>query len=93
MIQSDRSALLKDRRLLKGFQDTTGDRPLDETTAFHVERWKTLRATEAWNASHITCSGHGRLGGGAAGISLRVVQDMQGLRRVRYEGASLMPAR
>ena len=49
--KTNRSSLLKDRRVLKGFQETVGDRPLDEITAFHVERWKTLRAKEVSQSS------------------------------------------
>jgi hypothetical protein len=44
--KTNRSSLLKDRRVLKGFLASVGDRPLDDITAFHVERWKTLRSKE-----------------------------------------------
>ena len=49
--KTNRSSLLKDRRVLKGFLETIGDRPLDEITPFHVERWKTLRAKEVSQSS------------------------------------------
>ena len=49
--KTNRSSLVKDRRVLKGFLATVGDRPLDEITAFHVERWKTLRAKQVSRSS------------------------------------------
>ena len=49
--KTNRSALRKDRRVLTQFVDTVGDRFLDEITAFHVERWKTLRAKEVAQSS------------------------------------------
>ncbi len=59
--KTNRSSLLKDPRVLKGFLATVGDRPLDEITAFHVERWKTLRARQVSRSSvnrerSITCA-------------------------------------
>src|SRR5438477_2218576 len=49
--KTNRSSLLKDRRVLKGFLASVGDRPLDEITAFYVERWKTLRSKEVSQSS------------------------------------------
>ena len=49
--KTNRSALRKDRRVLRQFVATVGDRFLDEITAFHVERWKTLRAREVARSS------------------------------------------
>jgi integrase len=49
--KTNRSSLLKDRRVLKGFLASVGDRPLDDITAFHVERWKTLRSKEVSQSS------------------------------------------
>jgi integrase len=49
--KTNRSSLLKDRRVLKGFLATVGDRALDEITAFHVERWKTMRAKDVSQSS------------------------------------------
>ena len=49
--KTNRSSLLKDRRVLKGFIAAVGDRPLDDITAFHVERWKTLRAKQVSRSS------------------------------------------
>ena len=40
-----------DRRVLTQFVDTIGDRFLDEITAFHIERWKTLRARDVAQSS------------------------------------------
>ena len=49
--KTNRSALRKDRRVLTQFVDTIGDRLLDEVTAFHVERWKTLRSKDVAQSS------------------------------------------
>lgn len=49
--KTNRSALRKDRRVLTQFMATIGDRSLDEITAFHVERWKTLRARDVAQSS------------------------------------------
>jgi len=49
--KTNRSALRKDRRVLTQFVATIGDRFLDEITAFHVERWKTLRAKDVAQSS------------------------------------------
>ena len=49
--KTNRSALRKDRRVLTQFVDTIGDRFLDEITAFHIERWKTLRARDVAQSS------------------------------------------
>jgi integrase len=49
--KTNRSALRKDRRVLTQFVTTIGDRFLDEITAFHVERWKTLRARDVARSS------------------------------------------
>jgi hypothetical protein len=49
--KTNRSSLLKDRGVLKGFLATVGDRALDEITAFHVERWKTQRAKDVSQSS------------------------------------------
>ena len=37
--------------MLNHFVETIGDRDLDEITAFHVERWKTLRAKDVMQSS------------------------------------------
>ena len=49
--KTNRSALRKDRRVLTQFVATIGDRFLDEITAFHVERWKTLRSRDVTQSS------------------------------------------
>jgi hypothetical protein len=49
--KTNRSALAKDRRVLTQFAATIGDRFLDDITAFHVERWKTLRSKDVAQSS------------------------------------------
>jgi len=49
--KTNRSSIRKDRRVLNHFVETIGDRDLDEITAFHVERWKTLRAKDVMQSS------------------------------------------
>jgi integrase len=49
--KTNRSSIRKDRRVLNHFVETIGDRHLDEVTAFHIERWKTLRSKDVMQSS------------------------------------------